>query len=345
VPATLKHLPEYNLEVGVFSGAVTDDEMLESFSKLDKNRNWLGVFTKDADVSGVDIACFPALKRAVTPDAPELRGGEPKLSALVNFSGPSELFVRFWVHYASADDQPWRKRQMFSSIEKACAWLGLPPAAAGEVAAAVAYAQAETEADAAQAAESRRRLLKAASRVFRERGYEAMNLADLVTSAELSRAALGGLAGSKDDLIVHALLDAMGDVAPIEGNMADYAAGYLSPAHKTRVADGCAMAALASETLRQSPEARAAMTAGLTWHIDRLSRVAPGQDEAARQRASIRAWAAMIGALILARVSDDEKLSQAFLDETKTWIADPAIAAARAAGSTSRKVEPLRKSI
>jgi TetR/AcrR family transcriptional repressor of nem operon len=134
------------------------------------------------------------------------------------------------------------------------------------------------------------------------------------------------------------LLDAMGDVGPIEGDMADYAAGYLSPGHKAGVATGCAMAALASETLRQSPESRAAMTAGLTWHIDRLSRVAPGEDPAARHRASVRAWAAMIGALILARVSDDEKLSQEVLEETQAWIANPAIAAARAARSASPKI-------
>jgi TetR/AcrR family transcriptional repressor of nem operon len=329
MPASLKRIPEYNLEMGVFSGAVTAQEILGVFSGLDQNANWLGVFTRGADVSGVDIACFPALKRAVTPgEAEGPADGEARRSALVNLSEASELFVRFWAHYASAGPRS-RKRRMFSAIEAACAWLRLPPAAVRKIDAIVAQAESAPE-PGASAAESRRKLLKAASRIFRLRGYDAMTLDEVVAAADLPGLTLGGLAQSKDDLIVHALLDAMGDVAPIQGDMGDYAAGYLSPRHKTGVAEGCAMAALASETLRQSPAARAAMTAGLTWHIDRLSQVAPGEDDAARHRAAVRAWAAMIGAIILARVSDDEKLSQEFLDETQAWIADPAVAAAKA---------------
>jgi TetR/AcrR family transcriptional repressor of nem operon len=336
--ANLKRFPEFNLEIGVFSGAVADDELLKCFSKLDQKAHWLGVFTKNADVSGVDIACFPALKRAVTPDASEPAGARPKLSALVNLSESSELFVRFWAHYATAGDRPGRKRQVFSTLEAARQWLGLPAAAAGKIVAAVTEAEAGP-AEAQQAVESRRKLLKAASRIFRQRGFEGMTLAEILAETGLPLPALGELAESKDDLIVHALLDAMGDVRPIEGDLADFAAGYLSPANRANVAEGCAMAALASETLRQSPATRGAMTTGLTWHVERLSRVAPGEDAAAQHRASIRAWAAMIGALILARVSDNETLSQEFLDETQAWIADPAIAAARAPRSASPKVQ------
>jgi TetR/AcrR family transcriptional repressor of nem operon len=337
--ASLKRFPEFNLQLSVFSGAVTDDDLLKCFSALDHKAHWLGVFTKDADVSGVDIACFPALKRAVTPDASEPAGTKPRLSALVNLSESSELFVRFWAHYATAGDRSARKREVFSTIEAARQWLGLPAAAAGKIVAAVTEAKigpAEVQA----AAESRRKLLKAASRIFRQRGFEGMTLPEILAATGLPLPALGELAESKDDLIVHALLDAMGDVTPIEGDMADFAAGYLSAAQRANVAEGCAMAALASETLRQSPATRAALTTGLTWHVERLSRVAPGEDAAAQHRASVRAWAAMVGALILARVSDDEVLSQEFLDETRAWIADPAIAAVRAARSASPQTRP-----
>lgn len=339
MPASLKRFPEYKIELGVLSGAVTHPEILELYSAHDKTTNWVVVFAESVDLSGVDVACLPVLKRALASEASESPDAGPKRTALINLSESNEIFVRFWAHYASQGVH--RERRLCPTYEAACRWLGLPAAAAERLAAATATAAAGAEAGSTQAAQTRRKLVKAASRIFRERGYEAMTLDEVVAAAGLPSRDLDGLALSKNDLVVHALLDAMGDLAPIQGDMADYAAGYLSPAQKADVAGGCAMAALASDTLRQSPEARAAMTTGLAWNIDRLSRIAPGRDEAARHRAAVRAWAAMIGAMILARVSDDEALSREFLDETQSWLADPAVAAAGTAGSAPPEVGPL----
>jgi len=81
------------------------------------------------------------------------------------------------------------------------------------------------------------------------------------------------------------------------------------------------MAALASETVRQPGGARAEMTAGLKAQIEFLSRVAPGANKARKRRAAIGSWAAMVGALILARMSDDSELSDEILSETRAWLA------------------------
>jgi TetR/AcrR family transcriptional repressor of nem operon len=332
--AHLKHFPEYNLDLGVATGVMTDHEALEHFSKFNKKAHWLGVFTKDADLSSLDITSLPKLRQVVTPDASEPIGAEPKKSALVIHGESSELFIRFWVHYASAGVRRSRQRKIFKTIKKACRWLELPPGAAEKLAAAVTAAESGSEADVSEETETgRNRLLKSASHVFGERGFEAMSVAEVAAASALPREALHGLSDSKDDLIVNALLNALGEIAPIEGDLARFAAAYLSPARMADVAGGCAMAALASDMLRESPQARAALTAALTWHIDRLSRIAPGDDPAARRRAAVRAWSAMIGALLLARVSDDEALSQEFLDDAQSWIADPAVAAGAAAGS------------
>ena len=64
------------------------------------------------------------------------------------------------------------------------------------------------------------------------------------------------------------------------------------------------------------------MTAGLKRQIERLSQVAPGTDEVYRRRAAIASWAAMVGALILARMTDDSELSNEVLRETRTWLAE-----------------------
>jgi TetR/AcrR family transcriptional repressor of nem operon len=173
-----------------------------------------------------------------------------------------------------------------------------------------------------QVAENRRRILEAASRLFRERGFEAVTVAEIMKAAGLTHGGFYGHFKSKDDLIAHALADVLSRGEPLQTDLADYVARYLSPAHMTDLAGGCAVAALGADTVRQSPEAKAAMTAGLHRSIARLSSGAPGEDAAARRRAAIGAWSAMIGAVILARVSDDEALAHEVLDETRAWIAD-----------------------
>jgi TetR/AcrR family transcriptional repressor of nem operon len=63
------------------------------------------------------------------------------------------------------------------------------------------------------------------------------------------------------------------------------------------------------------------MTAGLRQHIECLSRSAPGKSAAERRQAAIGSWAAMVGAIIMARVSDDSQLSDELLAQTRAWIA------------------------
>ena len=95
---------------------------------------------------------------------------------------------------------------------------------------------------------------------------------------------------------------------------------YLSPKHRDDLAGGCSTAGLGAETIRQAPAARAAMTAGLRDTIERLSRKVAGETEAERRRAAIGHWSAMVGALVLARLSDDLKLSDEILSEARDWL-------------------------
>jgi TetR/AcrR family transcriptional repressor of nem operon len=260
----------------------------------------------------------------VTPDQSEPNSGERELTAFVNLAGGGEFFTRFWMHYAAMGVQRPRKREMFPTVAAACRWLSLPPAAAETLAAAVADAigvEAETTLSQAAQSENRRRILEAASRLFRERGYDGVTEAEIMEAAGLGRSGLKGYFGSRDDLIFHALVEALVNFKPPE-ELADYACYYLSVGHRADVGGGCPVAALASETVRQSVEARAAMTSSLSGHIERLSRSAPGPDAPARRRAAVRACSAMVGSLILARMSDDEGLAREFVDETLAWIAE-----------------------
>jgi TetR/AcrR family transcriptional regulator, transcriptional repressor for nem operon len=171
-----------------------------------------------------------------------------------------------------------------------------------------------------QVLENKAAILQAAGRLFRERGFDSVTVADVMKSTGLTHGAFYGYFTSKDDLIAQALAEVLGgDVAP-PPNLAAYAERYLSSSHREDVARGCPFAALASDTSREGGSARAAMTAGLKRQIERLGSVAPGADEARKRRAAIGSWAAMVGAMILARMSDDPEISDEVLNETRAWL-------------------------
>ena len=183
-------------------------------------------------------------------------------------------------------------------------------------------------------AENRRRILEAAGRLFRAKGFEAVTVAEVMQAAGLTHGGFYGHFRSKDDLIAQTLAHTLlaGENrrrSPAEIDLARYAASYLSPRHRDDLAGGCPTAGLGAETIRQSPEARAAMTAGLRRQIELLSESAPGADPAERRRAAIGSWAAMVGAVILARLSDDPRLSDEVLEETRAWLGGKGVALTR----------------
>lgn len=176
---------------------------------------------------------------------------------------------------------------------------------------------------------NRLRILDAASRLFREKGFEAVGVAEVMKAAGLTHGGFYGHFASKDDLIAQAvaqIFSGSGDVQDARsGDLAAYLDNYLSPAHRDDVGDGCPTAALVADIRRQTPEARVAMTEGFRSQIGRLSGAMAASPDAEAPHASARtqaigAWAAMVGAVMLARAIDDPALSQEVLSETRAWI-------------------------
>lgn len=171
-----------------------------------------------------------------------------------------------------------------------------------------------------QVAENRRMILEAAGRLFRERGFEAVTVAEIMQAAGLTHGGFYGYFASKDALIAGTLADVLARRPEPSGDLAAYAAGYLSRTHRDNRASGCPTAALAAEATRLDGDARAEMTDGLRRQLERLSRIAPGRTAAQRRQAAIGSWAAMVGAMTLARLSDDPALSDEVLDQTRAWL-------------------------
>lgn len=178
-------------------------------------------------------------------------------------------------------------------------------------------------------AANRVRILDEAGRLFRDRGFEAVSVAEVMKAAGLTHGGFYGHFESKDDLIAESLVHLLGPRLKVLRDFDDFADGYLSEAHRANAATGCPMAALASETAHRAPAARAAMAAGLRAQLDRLAGSVPQADRDAARREAIGRWSAMVGALILARACDDADLAGEVLRETRAWIGRGSDARAR----------------
>jgi len=175
-----------------------------------------------------------------------------------------------------------------------------------------------------QMAANRERILEVAGRQFRERGYDAVTVSDVMKAAGMTHGAFYGHFKSKEELFAQALGAALA-ASPAPGrDLAAYARGYLSDVHCRDHSGGCATAGLAAEAIRQGPEARAELTASLQRQIEKLSAVVTTGSPSEKRRAAMASWAAMVGALVLARASADPALSAELLHETAEWIAENA---------------------
>lgn len=171
-----------------------------------------------------------------------------------------------------------------------------------------------------QMAENRRRILDVASRLFREKGFDAVSVAEVMKAAGLTHGGFYGHFSSKDDLVAETIGYVLSQDGGGSVDLRAYMDEYLAPRHRDNAAAGCPTAGLAADIRHQTPAARAAMTAGLRSQIERVAKALPNIDAADRRRAAIGTWAAMVGAVILARAIDDIELSDEVLEQTRAWI-------------------------
>jgi TetR/AcrR family transcriptional repressor of nem operon len=175
-----------------------------------------------------------------------------------------------------------------------------------------------------QKAQNRDRILTAAARLFREKGFDAVSVAEVMKAAGMTHGGFYGHFQSKDDLVAQAIAHAVGSQSVID-DLGVWIDTYLSELHREHPDLGCPMAALAGFMRQQAPEARASMAQVLALQINTLTDVMPGADPAKRRRAAIGSWSAMVGALILSRSIDDPALSGELLSETREWIGEKTI--------------------
>ena len=177
-----------------------------------------------------------------------------------------------------------------------------------------------------EAARNRERVIEAAARLFRERGFDGIGVAALMKEVGLTHGGFYGHFASKEELEVQACKRALdrslerwkqrAERAP-DAPLAAIADPYLSTAHRDHPGAGCLIAALGQDVSRRGPGVRQAVTAYLNAAFEFLAGLVPGSSRAARRRKAIDTYARLVGALVLARAVDDEALSQEILDSVR----------------------------
>ena len=163
------------------------------------------------------------------------------------------------------------------------------------------------------------RIVKEASRLFRERGFENVTVGEVMKAAGLTHGAFYAHFGSKQELQEAAIVCGQevaasrvrSHGATKKGRRA-YADRYLSARHRDNPGDGCTMAALAQEVARSTPELKAAFEKGLEEVL-----TAQGGD----RREGIFQTAALLGAVTLARAVQDKEISDEILETVRRKIA------------------------
>ncbi len=173
-----------------------------------------------------------------------------------------------------------------------------------------------------QAALNRDRVLDVAGRLFRERGFDGIGVADLMKSAGLTHGGFYGQFGSKEELMAEACSRSFDSAvqtwtqvaANADANpLASVTRAYLSRRHRDNPGEGCVMAALGADATRQGSGLRHAVTEGTRRLLDLFASFAPGRSQAVKRERAVVAYASMVGALILARAVDDATLSDEIL--------------------------------
>lgn len=162
------------------------------------------------------------------------------------------------------------------------------------------------------------RIVKEASRLFRECGFENVTVGEVMKAAGLTHGAFYAHFDSKQALqeaaIAYGQEVSAGRVrshGATQKSRKAYVDLYLSARHRDNPGDGCTMAALAQEVAHSTPEIKAAFEQGL----EEILSASDGE-----RREAIFQTAALLGGLILARAVKTPELSDEILASVRQSI-------------------------
>ncbi len=182
--------------------------------------------------------------------------------------------------------------------------------------------------------DTRERIVRAAARRFRSRGTEGAAIGDLMRDLQMTHGGFYRHFASKEDLLVAAFGEDRNGIsgriassverAPKGGEVKALIDAYLDIEHCDNAADGCPVAALATELARRPPRSRArvAFEKILKERTRRMAKYMPGATEEEREAKARMLMSGMAGTLTIARVLTDEAARRRFLESAKKFYLD-----------------------
>lgn len=180
-----------------------------------------------------------------------------------------------------------------------------------------------------QMAANRERILRIASMLFRERGFEGVGVAEVMQRAGLTHGGFYGHFPSKEALAAEAAAYALTQTTARwsgifeeagQQGLQDIIDLYLSPRHRDHPEAGCAIAALGPDISRQSAPVRDAFGRELSRQIEALASFMPGSLEQKRRKA-LALLTQLVGAIVLARALGRKALSDEILSAARNALA------------------------
>jgi TetR/AcrR family transcriptional repressor of nem operon len=173
------------------------------------------------------------------------------------------------------------------------------------------------------------RIVTLAAKRLREVGLEGIGVADLMKEAGLTVGGFYKHFASRDELVAEAVqlaveswrrqLEGKG-IDPADVPFEDYANDYLSIRHRDHRGEGCAYAALTADIARSGDAVRAIATEGIRKNIESMTARMPQLGAADARRNAIITSCLMTGAVGLARVANDEGLSNEILEAARGFV-------------------------
>ncbi len=170
------------------------------------------------------------------------------------------------------------------------------------------------------------RLVAAAAARFKERGVDGISLADLMRDLKLTHGGFYRHFDSRDALVAEALETALEESGQImrerlldgdEPDVAGFVDFYLNEAHRDERSSGCAVAALAGDAARKSPEVQAQFRRQIESNLAILSEALNRSGAKEPRENALMLLSTLYGALMVARAVGDSPLSREVLHSVR----------------------------
>ena len=174
--------------------------------------------------------------------------------------------------------------------------------------------------------ETHQKIVEAASKQFRTHGYEGVGIPKLMGALNLTHGGFYAHFADKEELVAEASVDALDQsldamLAGLKSSgfpaVLDY---YLSEEQRDHPEAACMLPSLSAEMARRPASSRAAFTKKLAEVFAAMAEYMPGPTPARKAENVNVLFAAMVGAVSLARAVSDPEMSRDILRSTREHL-------------------------